>query len=278
MSKATVKRERLRSILSGDKAISVASVFDPVSARMASDIGFDLAIVGGSVASQVTLAAPDIGLLTLTELAGLTQRISMHSAVSLIVDGDGGYGNSSNVMRTVEELEYAGAAMVTIEDTELPSAYGQQGHSLISIEEASDKIKSALWARSDNRLAIFARTMGNQPLPELLARVQAFTKAGADGICLFNCESKAALLACAEHTPLPIFLINYARPQWMTAALLLENRVKALFEGHKTYKAAMAAAHRSLAQCFEGEVNSNALFEATPQDFLNDYALPTQQG
>src|SRR4051812_21825847 len=133
---ARQRREKLRALLSGDRCVYPGSVFDPISARIAQDIGFEVGMLGGSVASMVVLGAPDIFILTLTEFADQIRRISRASALPLVVDADHGYGNALNVMRTVQELETAGVAGLTIEDTELPPVFGRpQDEALISVEE-----------------------------------------------------------------------------------------------------------------------------------------------
>src|SRR5881227_3962154 len=143
------RREALRSILSGSACIRAGSVYDPVSIRIAEDLGFELGMFGGSVASLTVLGDPDITLITLTELAEQIRRMSRASSLPVLVDADHGYGNALNVRRTVQELETAGAAGLTIEDTLLPQAYGAQGPQLISIEEGVGKMKAALDARGD---------------------------------------------------------------------------------------------------------------------------------
>ena len=120
----TERRERFRAILGGANCIYPASVFDPVSARIAEDLGFELGMFAGSVASLVVLGAPDLTLITLTEFAEQAHRICRAGKLPLLVDADHGYGNALNVMRTVEELETAGIAALTIEDTALPQAFG----------------------------------------------------------------------------------------------------------------------------------------------------------
>src|SRR5512140_233556 len=131
----TERRERFRAILEGKTCIHPASVFDPVSARIAEDLGFELGMFAGSIASLVVLGAPDQTLITLTEFAEQAHRICRAGTLPLLVDADHGYGNALNVMRTVEELETAGVAALTIEDTVLPTSYGSSGPSLIPIAE-----------------------------------------------------------------------------------------------------------------------------------------------
>ena len=123
----SLRRERLRKHLAGSECVRPASVFDPVSARIADSLGFEFGMLGGSVASAVILGAPDLAVVTLTELADQCRRIARASDISLVVDADNGYGNALSVMRTVEELEDAGVSGMTIEDTALPQSYGRQG-------------------------------------------------------------------------------------------------------------------------------------------------------
>ena len=152
------RREKLRSILNGSTCIRPGSVYDATSIRIAEDLGFELGMFGGSVASLVVLGDPDIALITLTELAEQMRRMSRASALPVLVDADHGYGNALNVRRTVQELETAGAAGLTIEDTLLPQAFGQPGTQLISLEEGVGKMKAALDGRSDPSLVIMGRT------------------------------------------------------------------------------------------------------------------------
>ena len=96
------RREALRAILKGSVCIRAGSVYDPVSARIAEDLGFELGMFGGSVASLAILGDPDITLITLTELAEQMRRMSRASSLPVLVDADHGYGNALNVRRTVQ--------------------------------------------------------------------------------------------------------------------------------------------------------------------------------
>src|SRR6185437_5364662 len=98
----TARRERFRSLLEGPGCIHPASVFDPLSARMAEELGFECSMFAGSVAALVVLGAPDLILLTLTEFAAQAYRINRAGELPLLVDADHGYGNALNVMRTIE--------------------------------------------------------------------------------------------------------------------------------------------------------------------------------
>src|SRR3954464_6621813 len=152
------RRENLRAILSGSACVRPASVYDAISIRIAEDLGFEVGMFGGSVASLAVLGDPDITLITLTELAEQMRRMSRAAALPVLVDADHGYGNALNVRRTVQELEAAGAAGLTIEDTLLPAGFGEAKTQLISLDEGIGKMKAALDARRDPSLVIIGRT------------------------------------------------------------------------------------------------------------------------
>ena len=182
----TDRRDRLRAVINGTRCIYPGSVYDPISARIAEDLGFEAGMFAGSVASLAVLGAPDIVVLTLSEFAGLALRINRATRMPLLVDADHGYGNALNVKRTVEELETAGVSALTIEDTELPMAYGQSGPRLISIAEGVGKMKAAIAGRQDPRLVIVGRTsaLGITGMDDTIARLKAYEAAGVDMLFL----------------------------------------------------------------------------------------------
>src|SRR5438445_1329264 len=191
------RREALRSILSGSRCIRPGSVYDAISIRIAADLGFEVGMFGGSVASLAVLGDPDVALITLTELAEQMRRMSRAAALPVVVDADHGYGNALNVRRTIEELETAGAAGLTIEDTLLPQAFGQTKTQLISPEEGVGKMKAALDGRSDPTLVIVGRTSAPSisGLDDAIARVRAYEAAGADALFFVGVRTRAELEA-----------------------------------------------------------------------------------
>src|ERR1700726_365365 len=170
------RRDALRLILTGSICIRPGSVYDAVSIRIAEDLGFPLGMFGGSVASLAVLGDPDIALITLTEFAEQMRRMSRAASLPVVVDADHGYGNALNVRRTIEELEAAGAAGLTIEDTLLPPAFGEAKTQLISLEEGVGKMKAALDARRDSSLVIIGRTgaVSISSLEDAIARARAY--------------------------------------------------------------------------------------------------------
>src|SRR5580698_9204024 len=139
----TERRERFRAILSGPRCVHPGSVYDAISARIAEDLGFEVGMFAGSIGSLSVVGAPDIIVLTLSEFAAQAYRINRAGKLPLMVDADHGYGNALNVKRTVEELESAGVAALTIEDTLLPRPYGDGKMQLIPLEEGVGKMRAA---------------------------------------------------------------------------------------------------------------------------------------
>src|SRR6266403_924068 len=179
---STERRTRYRNVLAGSECIHPASVFDPISARMAEAAGFEIGMMAGSTASGTVLGAPDIVVLTLTEFAEQIHRITRGSDLPLMVDADHGYGNALNVMRTVEELETSGVAALTIEDTVLPTPFGGQSEGLVSLEEMLGKLRGAVAARQDPALVVIGRTgaLRSGGIAEAEKRVRAYQEAGID--------------------------------------------------------------------------------------------------
>src|SRR3982074_1041642 len=178
------RREALRLILAGSTCIRPGSVYDAISIRIAEDLGFEVGMFGGSVASLAVLGDPDIALITLTELAEQMRRMSRAAALPVLVDADHGYGNALNVRRTVQELEAAGAAGLTIEDTLLPQAFGEAKAQLLPLDDGVGKMKAALDARDDPALVILGRTgaVAISGLDDALARAMVYETTAVDAL------------------------------------------------------------------------------------------------
>jgi len=247
------RREALRSILSGSTCIRPGSVYDAISVRIATDLGFELGMFGGSVASLTVLGDPDVALITLTELAEQMRRISRAASLPVLVDADHGYGNALNVRRTVEELETAGAAGLTIEDTLLPQAFGQSDTELISFEEGVGKMKAALDGRSDPSLVIMARTGAASitNLEDAIARANAYEAAGVDALFFTGIKHRAELEAITNATKLPIVL-GGTREEMSELGYLRDQRVRIALQGHAPFAAATEAVYQTLKALREG--------------------------
>ncbi|MFT6465772.1 isocitrate lyase/PEP mutase family protein [Halopseudomonas sp.] len=240
-------RKDLRALMGSNRCYYTASTFDPMSARIAADIGFEVGILGGSVASLQVLAAPDFALITLSEFTEQATRIGRVARLPIIADADHGYGNALNVMRTVTELERAGVAALTIEDTLLPAKYGHKSTDLISLEEAVGKIEAALDARIDPVTSIFARTNAGQlSIADTIARVKAYQAAGADGICVVGIRDFEHLEQISQHLSIPLMLVAYDNPELRDRERLAANGVRIVVNGHAAYFAAIKATYDCL--------------------------------
>lgn len=240
-------RKAFGDLLQGTVCKFAASVFDPISVRMASDLGFEVAIQGGSVASLQVLGAPDISLLTLDEYVEQVSRVGRASQIPIVGDADHGFGNALNVMRTVTELQKAGVAALTLEDTHLPAKYDDQSNVLINMEEAASKIYAARFARSDDALSIIARTnVAVTTLEDSIARTTAYQKAGADAICLVGVKDFQHLEALTSHLSVPIMLINYGNPALSDVEKLSAANVRIVVNGHAPYLSAIKATYEAL--------------------------------
>ncbi len=238
------RRERFRATLNSGRCIHPASVYDPISARIAEDLGFEAAMLAGSVASLAVLGAPDIVLLTLTEFAGQAYRINRAAHLPLLVDADHGYGNALNVKRTVEELETAGVVGLTIEDSLLPTPYGATETRLIPIEEAAGKMRAALAGRQDPRLVIVGRTaaLTLTGIADTIARLKAYEAAGVDMLFMAGVKSRAELDAIAAAVKLPLFLGSAGKELYDLDYLSARN-VRVCLQGHTPIMAAINAVH-----------------------------------
>jgi carboxyvinyl-carboxyphosphonate phosphorylmutase len=247
------RRDALRSILSGSTWIRPGSVYDAISIRIAEDLGFEIGMFGGSVASLAVLGDPDIALITLSELAEQMRRMSRAAALPVVVDADHGYGNALNVRRTVQELEMAGAAGLSIEDTLLPQGFGQAKTQLIPIAEGVGKMKAALDARSDPSLVILGRTgaASVSGVEDTIARARAYEATGVDGLFFTGVKTRAELEAISAATTLPIVLGGF--PEEMTDRnYLADQRVRIALQGHAPFAAATQAVYQTLKALREG--------------------------
>ena len=247
------RREKLRSVLTGPSCIRPGSVYDAISIRIAEDLGFEVGMFGGSVASLAVLGDPDIALITLTELAEQMRRMSRAASLPVLVDADHGYGNGLNVRRTVQELEVAGAAGLTIEDTLLPQAFGEAKTQLISREEGVGKMKAALDGRSDSSLVIMGRTGAASitSLADAIERARAYEAVGVDALFFTGIKSRAELEAISSATRLPIVL-GGAPEELNDLLYLAQLRVRIALQGHAPIAAATQAVHATLKALREG--------------------------
>jgi carboxyvinyl-carboxyphosphonate phosphorylmutase len=250
----TEQRKRLRAVFGGTQCISPASVYDGLSARVAESVGYKIGMLAGSVASNTTLAAPDLIVLTLTEFAEQVRRIMRASDLSLIVDADHGYGNALNVMRTVEELEHSGVSGMSIEDTALPTPFGQpEGtDTLISLEEMVGKLKAAVAARRDPSTIILGRTaaLKVEGTEGAVKRAKAFAACGVDAIFVIGVEKVEQVKAVHDAAKLPVMVgsapASIKREDFAAAG------ARVLLQGHQPVAAAVKAVREVYTHLYNG--------------------------
>ncbi len=249
----TDRRRRFRALLNGQICIHPGSVYDPISARIAEDLGFEVGMFAGSTASLTVLGAPDLIVLTLSEFAAQAYRIGRAGNLPLMVDADHGYSNALNAKRTVEELETAGVSGLSIEDTDLPTPHGTTKPRLTSIAEGVGKMKAALAGRQDPLLCIAGRTSAVQisGLDDAIARGRAYEAVGVDALFFVGLRTRAELDAVAAATRLPIIL-GGGTPELSDREYLAARRVRIALQGHQPFAAAVKAVHDTLKALREG--------------------------
>lgn len=195
------KRLRFRELIAGPQCIVVPGVYDALSALAAEKAGCKAAVMGGYGVSAARLARPDLGLLTMSEMAEQLKMICDAVEIPIIADGDTGYGNTLNVARTVKEYEDAGAVAILLEDQVWPKRCGHMaGKQVIDAQEHVEKLKAALEARRDPAFAIIARCDARAPLGlgEALRRGHLYVEAGADILFIEAPQSRDELQTIAN--------------------------------------------------------------------------------
>ncbi|HSF96049.1 MAG TPA: isocitrate lyase/phosphoenolpyruvate mutase family protein [Thermohalobaculum sp.] len=180
---AAGRRRWLRDRLERRDALLAPGAGNALTARIIQDAGFEVCYVTGAGIANTYLGAPDVGLVTATELANTTAAIAEICTLPLVVDMDTGFGNAVNTHRTVRVLERAGASAVQIEDQDFPKKCGHfSGKAVIPVEEMSAKVRAAADAREDRNFLIIARTDARaiEGLEAALDRAEAYVEAGAD--------------------------------------------------------------------------------------------------
>ena len=218
---------RVHHVLSGAGGIVFPGIYDTLSAKMAEHVGFQLAFISGYAVSATLIGEPDLGLLTQTEIIDRARRICHSVDIPIIVDADTGYGNSLNVVRTVNELIDAGAAGCFLEDQVWPKKCGHmRGKKVIERDEYVQKIRAAVDAKRDRDFFIVARTdaIAAVGLNEAVARASAARAAGADATFIEAPNSLAELTEVGRRAPKPTVanMIEKGKTPVLPAAALAE--------------------------------------------------------
>ncbi len=195
----------LRDLITNrDGPLLVPGASNALSARVIEETGFDAVYVTGAGVTNTFLGMPDLGLLSLSELAAHVSAMADSVEVPLLVDADTGFGNAINVRHAIRVLERAGAAAIQIEDQVSPKRCGHfAGKRVISADEMVMKIKAAVDARADDDLMVIARTdaRATRGIEAACERMARFQEAGADVLFVEAPESVAEMRYVTEHVP-----------------------------------------------------------------------------
>jgi 2-methylisocitrate lyase-like PEP mutase family enzyme len=179
---------RFRELIRNPGVIRSLGAHDVFTARLIEEAGLETVFIGGFGTSASMLGLPDVGLLTLTEMADAVRRMAARVSIPVVADGDTGHGDLHNVVRTVREFERAGAAGILIEDQVTPKRCGHfEGKQVIGVEEMVLKLKAALEARRDPDFVVIARTDSRavEGIDAAIARANRYAAAGAD-VCFIE--------------------------------------------------------------------------------------------
>ena len=204
---------RLRALLESGTTIVAPGAFDPLAARLVEEAGFPAVYMTGFGTSAALIGRPDVGLLTMTEMAGNAGRIAACVDIPVIADADTGYGNALNVIRTVGAYEAAGVAGLHIEDQVAPKKCGHmEGKQVIGADEMAAKVRAAVQARTDPDFVIIARTDARavEGLPAALDRARLYLQAGADALFIEAVVTEAEAAEAARAFPGVPLLFNWA--------------------------------------------------------------------
>jgi len=249
-----VARERFRTVLSRPDCTLAANIFDPLSARIAHMLDYEVCFLSGSVHKVANLAVPDIVLVNMSDLVDVCRRITRIADVSLMHDGEDGFGNAVNVVRSVKELEAAGVSAIEIEDSIPPTRFNQGSLGLFSQEEQVGKLEAAVAARTDPMTVIVARTtaLAEFSLDEALERIKAYSQTGVEAIRLAGLKTKEQLEAVHRITDLPLTVLSPPDNMMDDMDYLAANGVSILMAGNPAFGMAIQAIYDSFKHLKDG--------------------------
>lgn len=218
---------KLRRRIEDEQILVAPGTYDPLMARLMAQAGFEAVEMNGAGVTYTTLAMPDLGLVTMTEMVERARRVANACELPVICDADTGYGNALNVIRTVREFERAGVAAIRLEDQEIPKRCGHfTGKTLVSTDEMVGKLKAALDTRSDPDFLIIARTDARSVdgFDAALDRVATYAEAGADLVFVEAPQSVEEFATIPKAVDVPVLanMIEGGRSPLLSAADLQE--------------------------------------------------------
>ena len=248
---STSKSKRLRELITKG-AVIIPGVPNAAMARQAGRAGFEAVYASGAGMANATAGVPDIGLLTLTEVAQLAGYIAKAVKIPAIVDADTGFGGAENVGRTIRELEATGLAGCHIEDQEFPKRCGHlAGKSIVDVEEMVGKIKAAVGARRDPNFMIIARTdaRGVEDFDRVVERASEYLAAGADAIFPEALQSAEEFRDFAKEIDLPLLanMTEFGKSPLLTFEQLADFGYRMVIFPQSAFRVSMKASEKFFA-------------------------------
>ena len=241
---------RLRELI-GKGAVAMPGVFNASMGRLVERSGFDALYISGAGLCNATAGVPDIGLLTLTEVAQLAGYIARAVKIPCVVDADTGFGGVENAARTIEEFERAGLAGCHIEDQEFPKRCGHlAGKTLVGIEDMNAKIAAAAAAKRDKDFLLIARTDARavESFAEAVERAQSYLSAGADAIFPEALQTEQEFRDFAKEVKAPLLanMTEFGKSPLLSLGQLAELGYRMVIYPQTAFRVSMFAAGQML--------------------------------
>ena len=245
--------QSLRARLRRGGIVTAPGAYDALSALLIEQAGFEAIYLTGNGQAASMLGLPDVGLVTLTEMAGRVRCTRAVTSLPLIADADVGYGSLLSVRRAMRELEAAGASAVQFEDQASPKKCGHEpGRSVVSVAEMAQRLRAASDGRRDPDTMIVARTDARTThgLPEAIRRGRAYVEAGADIIFVESPECEAEFAEITRSVPAPTLanIVESGRSPYLSAARLGELGFAIAIYPATAFLAATSAVRSAMAQ------------------------------
>ena len=241
---------RLRELI-GKGCVAMPGVFNAAMGRLVERSGFDALYISGAGLCNATAGVPDIGLLTLTEVAQLAGYVARAVKIPCVVDADTGFGGAENVARTIEEFERAGLAGCHIEDQEFPKRCGHlAGKTLVALQEMDEKIAAAAAAKRDKDFLLIARTDARavENFAKAVERAQSYLAAGADAIFPEALQSEQEFRDFAKEVKAPLLanMTEFGKSPLLSLGQLADLGYRMVIYPQTAFRVSMFAAGQML--------------------------------
>jgi methylisocitrate lyase len=246
----TAPGSRLRELIRSG-CVAMPGVFNAAMGRLVAQSGFDAVYISGAGLCNATAGVPDIGLLTLTEVAQLAGYIARAVKIPCVVDADTGFGGAENAARTVEEFERAGLAGCHIEDQEFPKRCGHlAGKLLVAVEDMKEKIAAAAAAKRDKDFLLIARTDARavENFAKAVERAQSYLAAGADAVFPEALQTEQEFRDFAREVKAPLLanMTEFGKSPLLSLGQLAELGYRMVIYPQTAFRVSMFAAGQML--------------------------------